>query len=380
MATELITERELNRALLARQGLVDRMSGSLGEVVTAVGALQMQYWPALGPGLWTRVAGLGPGDHHRAHETGELVTGTLLRGTIHTVPATDYPAYAVTTLGSKLRGWRRTRDVPGPEIVDLERGVLDYTAEPRRPDDLAAFIDDWAVHHPGVLSQAELDYQRTYSWRPWRSTVWLLRVPADGTWGPKTPTLLQSRSPTDAPTTGEALDTVARRHLGAFGPAAVEDVAWWIHWNLTPVRRALEQMEDAGELVSFVDDAGRVLYDLPDAPRPGGDVEAPVRLLPWFDSTLLAYAPKRRTRILPDAHKDVVLVKANGQLKPTFLVDGKVAGIWSLTTARGTAAITLTPLEPVARSARKALLAEAEGLARFCHPDAEAPEVRFADV
>ncbi len=144
-------------------------------------------------------------------------------------------------------------------------------------------------------------------------------------------------------------------------------MASWIAWNITPVRTALEAMPD---LERFTDDDGRTLFDLPDAPRPGEEVEAPVRLLPWFDSTLLAYATGRRTRILPDPHKDHVYVKANGQLKPSFLVDGRVAGLWTVSAAKGAAALILTPLERVPILAKAELIAEAKRLLEFTHPDA----------
>lgn len=371
-----ITERALNRALLARQGLLERMPAPISKVVESIGALQMQYWPALGPALWSRMADCPAGEPYRAHSARELLTGTLLRGTIHTVTAAEYPAYAVVTAASKAGPSWRTKDEPGPERADLQRELLAHAAEPRSADALCAFIESWLAHHPGVLSDAELEYQRTYEWRPLRSTVWLVRTPADGQWGPRTPSSYRAAPVTEGLATADALNTVVRCHLRAFGPAAAEDVASWIGWSLTPVRAALQQMDD---LATFVDEANRVLYDLPDAPRPDVDTEAPVRLLPWFDSTLLAYAPGRRTRILPDAYRDVVYIKANGQLKPTFLVDGTVAGPWSITTTRGAAMLTLQPLLRLATPTRRALLAEAERMIEFCQPDAKAYRVQIVD-
>jgi Winged helix DNA-binding domain len=101
-----------------------------------------------------------------------------------------------------------------------------------------------------------------------------------------------------------------------------------------------------------------------------------------FDSTLLAYAPKRRQRLLPDVYRDVVYVKVNGQLKPTFLVDGMAAGTWSIATARSTATLTLTltPLQRLGAATRKALLAEAEGMVRALPTDAKTYEVRLTEL
>ena len=52
-----LTTRELNRALLARQGLLERRDASIPEVLDAMGALQAQYAPSMYIGLWSRVAG-----------------------------------------------------------------------------------------------------------------------------------------------------------------------------------------------------------------------------------------------------------------------------------------------------------------------------------
>ena len=127
-----------------------------------------------------------------------------------------------------------------------------------------------------------------------------------------------------------------RRHLRAFGPASAEDVASWIGWRTPPVRAALKAMDDLDRRST----SG--LYDLPDAPRPDADTTAPPRFLAAFDSALLAYPSKRRTRLVPDELRDLVYLRKNLQVKPTFLVDGFVAGIWSIEVKRREATLTLT--------------------------------------
>ncbi|WP_066369802.1 winged helix DNA-binding domain-containing protein [Herbidospora mongoliensis] len=366
-----ITIRALNRALLARQGLLERMRLPLPGVAERIGALQMQYWPALGPALWARAHECPPASPWQAHATGDLVTGTLLRGTIHTVTPGDYPAYAAVSAASKVGSFRAG---PEPEIGELLAMVREMGETPRPGPDLVAAIDAWVVANPGVFSDREIELQRLYRWTSVVMRVGFIRVPAEGEWSRRTPVLYARGPVKELPPLPEALEFVIRRHLGAFGPAAAEDVASWIAWNITPVRNALEAMPD---LVRDTDDDGRTLFDLPGAPRPGEDAEAPVRLLPWFDSTLLAYAPGRRTRILPDAHKDHVYVKANGQLKPSFLVDGKVAGLWTITSTKAGAALILTPLEQVPIRAKAELVAEAKRLLEFTHHDAASHEVAF---
>ena len=108
------------------------------------------------------------------------------------------------------------------------------------------------------------------------------------------------------------------------------------------------------------------------APRPDPETPAPPRLLAAFDSVLLAYAAKRRTRILPDAHRDTVYERRNLQIRPSYLVDGRVAGTWSIEVKRLEATVALRPLERLARATRTALVEEAERLARAVQHDAKA--------
>jgi hypothetical protein len=186
----------------------------------------------------------------------------------------------------------------------------------------------------------------------------LTRVPENGGWA-KTPSLLLAAPITQHPE--HALETVITRHLRAFGPASAEDVAGWIGWRTPPVREAMKQME----LETF--DGG--LVDLPDAPRPDPDTEAPPRFLAAFDSALLAYPSKRRQRIVPDELRDLVYLRKNLQVKPTFLVDGVVAGTWAIEVKRREATLTLTG------SPDDAIREEGEKLLRWAHPGAKAHHV-----
>jgi hypothetical protein len=204
-----------------------------------------------------------------------------------------------------------------------------------------------------------------------------VRAPADGAWGTKAPSaLLAAPRPREAPKGDKALDEVVRRHLRAFGPAGPDDVAGWIGWRTPPVREAFERL--GADLVRFEDEDGRALYDAPDAPRPDPDAPAPPRLLAAFDSVLLAYAAKRRERILPDEHRDAVYERRNLQIRPSYLVDGLVAGTWSIEVKRREATLTLVPLERLARATRSALVDEAERLARTLQPQAKGHAVVVA--
>jgi hypothetical protein len=370
-AAQRMTTTALNRALLARQGLLERLDLPLVDAVEAIGAVQAQYWPAPPAALWSRVEGFEPGALYAALEAGELVVGTLLRATLHVVSAREHPAYAAVAAGAVGHHWRRTDDEPGAEVGQLLTKLRTYASRtPRSAEEIGTFVEDWLADHPKALSKAELERQRELKWRPFQRWSAFVRAPADGAWGTKAPSaLLAAPRPRGAPKGDNALDEVVRRHLRAFGPAGPDDVAGWIGWRTPPVREAFERL--GADLVRFEDEDGRALYDLADAPRPDPDVPAAPRLLAAFDSVLLAYAAKRRERILPDEHRDAVYERRNLQIRPSYLVDGRVAGTWSIEVKRREATLTLVPLERLARATRSALVDEAERLVRALQPQAK---------
>jgi len=164
-----------------------------------------------------------------------------------------------------------------------------------------------------------------------------------------------------------------RRHLRAFGPAGVDDIAGWMGLAPPVVRPRVEAMADA--LAAFTV-GRRTLYDLPDAPRPGEDAPAPPRFLGDFDSMLLAYATKHRARIWPDELRDHVYVRGNLRIRASVLVDGLVAGVWSDEARRGEATLTVTlGGARLDRAAKRAVVAEGERLLEARHPRAKARRV-----
>jgi hypothetical protein len=372
-----LTLRSLNRALLARQGLLEPIAGSPAEVVERVGAVQAQHWPAVAVAIAARTAAFELQALEAALAAGELVFGTLLRGTLHVVSAREHPEYAAVTAASGADDWRRATKEPAPGGDELRRDLAAWASEEVRS---AEQIDEWIERHvaerPGLLPEVEVERLRASKWRPLRAWSGLVRVAADGRWS-KTPVAYRAAPAAPGKLDADAaLDAVVRRHLRAFGPAAAEDVAAWSGRRVPQVRAALDRL--APELVQLADESGRLLHDLPDACRPEADTPAPPRLLPWFDSTLLAYSPKRRGRILPDAHRDAVYNRANLRYEPTFLVDGFVAGTWGIAVKRREATLTLRPLEKLDRATRDALAAEAEALARATQPAATSHRADFA--
>jgi DNA glycosylase AlkZ-like len=367
-AVTALSTTALNRALLARQGLLERLDAPLVKAVEAIGALQAQQWNAPPVALASRVEGFAPEQLHDALENGKLLTGTLLRGTLHVVSAREHPAYAAIADAARHPYWRRTDAEPGPKADALLAALLAYAGKaPRSGEEIAAFLEKWVADNPDALDAGEVEQQRKLKWRPFLRWSAFVRAPADGRWGAKAPSSLRA-APRQVRATDAKLDDVVRRHLRAFGPATADDVASWIGWRTPDVRPALERLE----LERFEDDKGRALFDLPDAPRPDPETPAPPRLLAAFDSVLLAYDAKRRARILPDRHRDAVYERRNLRIKPSYLVDGLVAGTWSIEVKRREATVTLQPLARLTRAARTELVEEAERVARGVQSEAKA--------
>ena len=364
-----LSDRALNRALLARQGLIERFDRPLVEVVEAIGAMQGQAWQALPASLWSRMTRFAPADLYAALERRELRWGISIRGTLHLVSAREHPEYAAV---ARTENWHRAIDRTTDGMRALRVALLDFARdEPRTNEQIREFVESWVAEHADAIDARELDAQRSLKWRPIYRWSALARAPADGRWGARAPADHIAVRGDTAPERERALAAVVHRHLRAFGPAAADDTASWIGSPTPPVRDALESLE----LSRFEDERGRPLYDLPDAPRPDPDTATPPRLLGAFDSALLAYSAGNRQRIVPGELRDVVYQRANLQVRPSFLVDGFVAGTWSVAVRRREATLTLDPAGRLARRARTELIAQAQGLVEALNPTAKAHRV-----
>jgi hypothetical protein len=370
-----LSDRRLGRATLARQGLLERHPGDVVEVVEQVGAIQSQQWSAVAVGLAARSAKFTPDELYAALADGALVTGTLLRRTLHLCSRTDHPAYALVADMMGANQWWRTDPPPGRGAMALRRDLLAYAVSlTRTVEETSAFIEAWLDERPGVLSDEELETQRAYGWRPYRSGSDFVRSPATGVWGPRTPSgFLAAPEPPSLlkqPDREEALAAVVRRHLRAFGPAGAEDIAAWTGVSVATVRNVLNRRRR--EMVTYEAADGRRLHDLRGMPLPDEDTPAPTRLLPWFDGTLLGFAPARRSRVLDDEHRSAVYLRANLQVRPTFLVDGRIAGTWSVQVASRESVLTLEPFRRLPKRLLGEVVAEAEPVLRLLAPASRA--------
>ena len=370
MATpRVLSDRELNRALLARQLLLKRAALTPVAAIERLAGLQAQWAPAPYVGLWSRLARFAIADLERALATRRVVKATLMRGTLHLVSAKDYPALSVATTRARPERWTPlSRRVP--DAATIHRATIAYARQARTRDELAAFL---------VTQGVAQDLSTSALWWMIASHGWLVHVPPSGMW---THRLSGDLVAADAwirsarqPGVDDAVRHAVRRHLGAFGPATIADISSWSAMRTPVIRAALDALGPA--LRTFSDQRGRTLYDLKGSPIPDPDTPAPVRFLPKWDSTLLAYAPPERVRILSETHRKTVIGK-NGDVAQTILIDGMVAGTWRVVATPRQATVVVAALGRIARSDRAAIVAEGERLARFIAPDSSAHGVTVA--
>jgi hypothetical protein len=340
VAERLLSQRELNRALLARQLLLERKRLSLPSALERIGGLQAQYAPSMYIGLWSRVAGFERGALDRALERRTVVQGTLMRLTIHLVSARDWWPFAVATRGARRRTWLR------------QAGHADATAAAAAARKLRARLADGAMQRKDIDAAIALGKGGIYGVGCWLDMV---RVPPSGTWERRRADLFAAAEdwlgPEDvAP--DDALDHAVRSYLRGFGPATKADLADYLGLGIREVEPAVARIE----MRRFRDERGGELLDLPRAPLPDPDTPAPPRFLPIWDATLLAHA--RRTGILPDQYRARVFNTRTPQSVATFTVDGAVAGTWRYENGR----VKVSPFGRLDRAARSALDDEAERL------------------
>jgi len=345
-----LTARALNRATLARQLLLRRRRLAVVDALDRVVALQAQEPASPHLALWNRIAGFDPDELHRAFAEQRIVKAQLLRITLHAVTAADYPAFheamQETLRAARLNDRRfRSEGVSVEETEALVPDLLAYAATPRTNAEVERWLEErfgsrkpriwWALRQYGPFVHAATGGPWTFAARP-------AYVGAR-----------EQRRPGDA---AASMRHLVRRYLEGFGPATAQDVAQFSTIYRPPVREAIRSLGE--ELEQHEGPNGEALVDVPGGLRPDEDSPAPPRLLGMWDSALLAYAD--RSRLIPAEYRTAVMRK-NGDVLPTLLVDGLVAGVWRVVDG----AVEATAFHRLPDDAWEGLDAEARALRMF---------------
>jgi hypothetical protein len=348
-----ITRPELTAALAARQMLLDRQSLAPAEAIRRLTPLQGQDSPAPYVALAARLDGFARADLEAAISARTVVKTTIMRLTLHCAAAADYPAYAQLARQARLRTLGNRH--PDLDLAEVAAELAAWLDEPRTNDE----IRERVRRYDGVADDA---------WTPVvfaRTLLPLVQLPPAGfRRDRRRPSF--AVDPRPLPDPAGAATLVLSRYLAAFGPASRRDIAAWAG----VAQRDFAEAWAGLETVSYRDEQGAELFDLPGAPLPPASTPLPVRLLARWDQALLAYA--NRDRIIPPELQALKLTLSGDS---TVTVDGRVAASWRLERGRDRVKVTVSPHTEIRRSARADIRAEAERTARFCEPEARSVDV-----
>ena len=340
--TRVLTERELNRALLARQLLLERAKTPLPRALERIGGIQAQYAPAMYIGLCSRHSDFERDQLTRALARKSVVQGTLLRTTIHLVSKADYWPFVVGIRKRRREQWVRAHKA--------DVGKIEAACRKLRPH-----------FKRGELSQKEIDEILSGN-AATRNGVGLfldlVRVPPAGTWDRRRAdiyALAEDWIGKDSTTEKQGLERLVQRYLSGFGPARPEEIANWAGVSNPDIKGVLDGLE----LRRFEDEQGKELIDLPRLPLPDADTPAPVRFLPVWDATLLVHA--RRTQILSERYRSRIFNTKTPHSVNAFLIDGQVAGTWRYEKGK----VKIEPFGRLPKGVRAEVDDEAERLAEF---------------
>lgn len=340
MPDRVLTLRELNRATLARQLLLARKRLPPGAVIERLVGMQAQWPPAPYVGIWTRTTSFRPEMLERELARGAIVKATVMRQTLHLLTRRDY-ALLRAALSETNFPWQTSL---AERLAPSVRAIAN--AGPVTTSEALAHLE----REHGLTG---MDARR--AWRAARVRAHLLHHHETALWRGRPEGRFVALDEPEEHDPLEARAEMLRRYLAAFGPASRRDIVAWSMMHVPEITRALDRLEP---LRRFRDERGRELLDVPRAPLPDPDTPAPVRFLPKWDNVLLAFAD--RTRVLPERYRKTV-IRMNGDVAQTFLVDGVVAGTWSVRDGR----VLIEPFERLAATTKRALADEAERLESF---------------
>jgi hypothetical protein len=344
LSLRTLTQRELNRALLARQLLLERQELPATEAIGRVAGLQSQVPATPFIGLWTRLVAFDASELRALVDSRQIVRATMMRHTIHFVHAEDY-RWLRPTIQPALDANFHAQTGKRLEGVDIEP----FLAAARRQFAARALT---FADVKQLIRSLDPDCDVDAIAYGVRTHLSLIGVPSESRWrfGGRAPFVL-AEDWLDRRLRRPDARAMVRRYLAAFGPATPADATAWS--GVGGMRAVFESMRR--ELRVFADERGRELFDVPDGLLPDADTDAPVRFLPQFDNTLLAH--RDRSRVIADDHRPLVNIGPGGVVG-TVLLDGFAAAGWRATDAD----IAIEPFRRLTKAERAAMEPEAEAL------------------
>ena len=366
MAEPVLSQRALGRALLERQGLLERSRTPAIEMIERLVGMQAQVPENPYVALWSRIEGFRPGELSDLLAEREAVRAGLMRSTLHLVSARDCLAIHPLTLPILGKTFRSpfAAKLNGADVDAVVAAGLELLGE--APRTRAQLSEHLAELFPDA-EPLSLAYAVTLH-------APLVQTTPRGLWGQ---TCQATWAPAEQWLGGEieprpSVDALVLRYLAAFGPASVADIRTWS--GITGLREVVARLRP--QLRSFRDENGKELLDVPDGAFADPEVPAPVRFLPEYDNLLLAHAD--RSRVLCGLGPG--LPYPTGKWIGQVMLDGFFRAYWEITEEDGVATLTVDRFARAPADAPDVvdeIGAEGARLLAFVAPDAAERRVRF---
>ena len=355
MSREILTNRQLNRATLARQMLLERSDAGIADTVRFLGGLQAQQSNDPYIGLWSRLNGFTHEALTALIVDKTLARATTMRGTLHLHTAADLIGFRALVQNYLMATWRsgfRKRFAGQDEKAVHREGLKILKKGPTTIGAVGKALHEMFPEAEALALAVFIQMSET-----------LIQVPPTRVWGNGSAPLLE-RAEMWLGKQKPALSRIdlVRRYISAYGPASIQDMQTWC--RLTKLNVEFKALEK--ELVTFESEDGRVLYDLPDAPRPAADTPAPIRFLPLYDNAYLGFDNRRRMLM------DIDLKRLNmfADFKPALLIDGVIAAGWVVSRKKAAARLEIEPYHKLSKKQIREIEAEGEAFLRFMEEDA----------
>ena len=363
MADRILKLRELNRATLSRQMLLERDTATVPAAIERLIGLQAQLASAPYVGLWTRLRDFKREDLAREIENRKVVKATMMRATLHLCTADDYLRFrtALQPLLIDASGAIAKRRGGDFDVDKVLKAARKFIGEKPRT---FAEISDMVTK---LIPEADVGAMRYTV----RTHIPLAQVPITTGWSySNKPEFTLAESWIGRPISPkDNLKELVLRYLAAFGPASVTDAQTWLGLKLKEMFEKLKP-----ELQVYRGEGRLELFDLPGLKLPAEDVPAPVRFLPEYDNLLLSHS--NRTRVIADEYRSKVYLPGL-RVAATILVDGFVRGSWKIEKTKSTATLVIEPFDKLTKKDRAEMIEEGERLVRFVEANSKSFEVRF---
>ncbi|MCR2807572.1 winged helix DNA-binding domain-containing protein [Paenibacillus soyae] len=364
---KILSNRELNRALLARQLLLRRVNLPVLDAIEKLVGMQAQSSLAPYYGLWSRIEDFRHEELSGLLKNKQVVRMALMRSTLHLVSSRDalqLRPLLQPVMDRSLKGafGRQLNEIDQEALAAAGRELVEKDPMTLREMGIR-LCELWSGLDPEAAAGAV------------RNRVPLVQIPPRGIWGESG----QAVHTSVEAWLGQPLSSspepewLIRSYLSAFGPATIKDIQVWS--GLTRINDVIRTL--LPYLITFRNERGEVLYDLPDAPRPEADTPSAPRFLGEFDNMLLSYAD--RGRIMDEVYRKRVFT-SNGIIRATFLIDGFVAGTWKLTSGGNNAELHIEPFRKLTQQEQDALSEEGARMLQFAVSDAKHRKVGFSNV